>query len=469
MATLIGLLLGLSGVGFGVALAIGGPVAGFGAFFGLAVAFYVLTDLMGGLYVMLAVVALLPFATLPFKIAVTPTFIDMALAAFMVVYLFQWMTGKRSRPRFLTVHWLMIGFAGFTLFAFVAGLSHGLLTTSVLRKFVELLISIGAAVILVDVIRDTATLRRVSLVILVMGAAQALIGIGLVVINAQTAERLLNTLGRFGYPVGGVIRYVEENPDLAERAIGTWVDPNAYGGFLVLIGALGSANILAEKPLLNSRLIGVILWLPVIVVLLLTQSRGALVGLAAAAAVVAVLRYRWLIPVGIVAAAVFLIVPFTQNYVTRFVAGLNNQDLATQMRFGEYKDALILIGRNPIIGVGFVGTPDRDTYLGVSSLYLMIAENTGLVGLGIFAATMLAIVVFGLGRRRRINANPLLANLWLGYTAGLCGALVSGIFDHFYFDVEFSGAALMFWLFAGLALVAAHLAQEDSKQIMEIR
>lgn len=31
----------------------------------------------------------------------------------------------------------------------------------------------------------------------------------------------------------------------------------------------------------------------------------------------------------------------------RFIEGIQIQDLATQMRLGEYKDALILIGRHP--------------------------------------------------------------------------------------------------------------------------
>jgi hypothetical protein len=40
--------------------------------------------------------------------------------------------------------------------------------------------------------------------------------------------------------------------------------------------------------------------------------------------------------------------------VAHFVEGLQGQDLATQMRFGEFKDAFILIERHPL-GVGFAG------------------------------------------------------------------------------------------------------------------
>jgi hypothetical protein len=44
--------------------------------------------------------------------------------------------------------------------------------------------------------------------------------------------------------------------------------------------------------------------------------------------------------------------------------------------------------------------------------------------------------------------------------AGLTGALVSGVVDHFYFNIEFHGAVTMFWLFLGLALASARLAGE---------
>ena len=452
----VGLLIGANAAILAALTVVGGPLFGFGALAGVGIGVYVLADLLGGLYITLAAVALLPFATLPLKIAVTPTFINLAMAAFVLVYLFQWMTGRRTRPRFVLAHAFIVLFMGFALFSFVAGL-HGGLTTTTLRKFVEIMIDIAASLILVDVIRDRDTLRRLLLILIVLGAVQAVIGLALVLINPDTAGRLLNTLSRFGYPAGGVVRYVNDDPNQAERAIGTWVDPNAYGGFFVIIGALGLSQFLAARPVTGSRWWALLLTAPMLLVLLLTQSRGALAGIAMAALVIALVRRRWLIPVGIGAAVIFMLLPFTQSYVLRVVAGLTNQDLATQMRFGEYKDALILIGRYPLIGVGFVGVPDRDIYLGVSSLYLTIAENTGLIGIGLFALAIGAALRYGIVRWQRLRADELLIDVWLGLLAALLGALVSGIFDHFYFDLEFTGAGLLFWLIIGLLLAAARI------------
>lgn len=455
-----GLALGFGAVLLGALTALGGPVLGFGALIGMCVGAYILLNLTAGLYATVAIMALIPFATLPVKIAVTPTLIDCAIGAFILVYLFQYMTGRRIRPRLVPADLLIVAYMLFTTLSFVAGLGHAPPTTTVLRRFAEMQLSIAFAIILVDVLRDVPTLRRLVLVIIVLGAAQAVIGLGLWALNDQTAERILNSLGRFGYPQGGVIRYVEENPDLAERAIGTWVDPNAYGGFLLLVGVLCGAQILVERPVTGKRWIALALFAPIALAILLTQSRGAFVAIVAAALFIALLRYRWLIPLMIAGGVLFLVLPFTQGYVDRFLQGVNNQDLATQMRFGEYKDSLILIGRYPLLGVGFTGTPDRDIYLGVSSMYLTIAGTSGISGLLLFLAILAETFRYGLRRWHVIRARADLLPVWLGSAAALLGALVGGVFDHFYANIQFGGSVLLFWLFVGLALSAARLTGE---------
>ncbi len=466
-AALVGLFVGTSAAILGVLLALGGPIVAFGAVIGAGVGLYVLTDLHAALYITLATVGLLPFATLPVKVALVPTFIDVAMGCFLLVYLFQWMTGRREGFRFVrSAHTLILVFILFTLFSFVAGLVNAPPTTSVLRKFVELVLSMFMSIVIVDVARDVPTLRRIALVIILVGAVQAVIGLVLVLINDATAERILNALSRFGYPSGAVIRYRDDDPSLAERAIGTWVDPNAYGGFLLMVATLTGAQVLAERPVTRRRWLALVLFAPMAMTLILTQSRGAVVALAAAVLFVGALRYRWLLAVMAAAVVLALFLPFTQAYIESFRAGLAVEDLSTQMRLGEYKDALILIGRYPLIGVGFTGTPDRDIYLGVSMLYLKIAGGTGLVGLTLFLLAIGETFRYGLSRWTRLVRQPWLFNVWLGFTAGLLGAMVSGIFDHYYFNIDFNGAGLMFWLFVGLTLAASRLADapDDEQQ-----
>lgn len=89
--------------------------------------------------------------------------------------------------------------------------------------------------------------------------------------------------------------------------------------------------------------------------LYLTFSRGSMLGFVAGASAIAMLRYRKLLALMFVAGLLFVLLPFTQDYIQNLILGLTGQDRSTQMRFGEYRDALDLISRYPIFGVGFTG------------------------------------------------------------------------------------------------------------------
>src|SRR5450432_3438893 len=276
-AILVGAFLGVAAAAIGLLLAIGGPLVAFGVAAGIGIGIYVITDMKAALFSTIAVVGLLPYATLPIKIALVPTILDCALGSFLLVYVFQWMTGKRVGFRWVPAHKLIILFIGFILFSFVAGLANGQLTTTILREFVEMLLAIGMALILPDVIRDEALLRRVALAFILIGAIQAAIALVLYVINPETAERLLNTLGRFGYPVGGSVRYINDDPTLAERAVGTWIDPNAAGGYLMMVAALTGVQALAERPVTRRRWIAFVAFGVISAAMIVTISRGAMV------------------------------------------------------------------------------------------------------------------------------------------------------------------------------------------------
>jgi polysaccharide biosynthesis protein PslJ len=135
-------------------------------------------------------------------------------------------------------------------------------------------------------------------------------------------------------------------------------------------------------------------------------------------------------------------------------------DLSTQMRIGEYTDALILIQRYPVLGVGFTGTPDIDTYLKVANLYLMIASEMGLVGLAAFLIVMAVLFSSAWHVRKRVPARPDLEPIWWGYHTALFGALVGGVFDHYFFNLDFHHSVTLFWLYVGLAAVSTRLIRQ---------
>ncbi len=134
------------------------------------------------------------------------------------------------------------------------------------------------------------------------------------------------------------------------------------------------------------------------------------------------------------------------------------------MRFGEYKDALTLIGRYPLFGVGFAGTPDIDIYLGVANVYFTIAQMMGLIGLFFFLAVIGTIFGYAFYNREWFRENEWADPVWLGVHAALIGGLVACIFDHYLFNLDFHHAVTAFWLFVGLSTSATRLASKSRQE-----
>jgi O-antigen ligase len=455
-------LVGLTAVTGGLLLAFAGPLAAAAVFLAGLTAFIVLRDIDIGFWGVIGVVCLLPFATLPVDVGLTPTFLDVALAAVVGIWLLGLVTGQQRTIITAPITIPLLLFIIIAIFSFIFGLSNGPLTPTLARKFAELLLSLGFVLVIVDYCSDWGRLERLVKVILLAGAAAAAVAIGLWLLPDDTANTLLNVLVRLGYPGGQVIRFIEENPELSERAIGTSVDPNVLGGLLLMIGALAGPQLVSKKPLFPRWLTAVIVSL-IFIALILTFSRGAMLGLAAGLIFVAVMRYRRLIPTMLGVGLLMLVLPVTQGYIGRFVEGFLGQDLATQMRFGEYKDALTLIGRYPIFGVGFAGTPDIDIYLGVANVYFTIAQNMGLVGLFFFLAIMTTVFGYAFFNRHWFKQHPGPDAIWLGLHAAIIGALAAGVFDHYLFNLEFHHAVTAFWMFIGLATAGTRLAGEQNR------
>ncbi|HID50881.1 MAG TPA: hypothetical protein EYP41_02445, partial [Anaerolineae bacterium] len=242
-------LVGLTAVTAGIILAFGGPLAALALLMAGAAAYVVLRNIELGFWGVILVISLLPFATLPIDIGITPTFLDLALAAVVGVWALRIVTGRQRAIITSPITVPLLIFILIAVFAFIFGLANGPLTPTLLRKFAELILSISFVIVIVDYASSWERLERLVKVALLAGMAAAIIAIGLWLLPDESANSFLNALARLGYPGGWVIRYVEENPALAERAIGTSVDPNVFGGFLVLLGSLAGPQLVAKRPL----------------------------------------------------------------------------------------------------------------------------------------------------------------------------------------------------------------------------
>ncbi len=458
---LIGATIGLVGGLLALLLVVGGPIVAFGALFGLLASLYVLSNISAALYGVILVTALLPFGTLPFKIAVTPTFLDMALGAFVLVYAMQWMTGRRQGFRLTPVHAFIALYSMWLILAFALGLRYAPPTSTILRQFAETLLSISMVFILGDLIRDPQTLRRLMIASILAVGIQAVVAIFLYLLPDQTAEELLVRLARFGYPNGGVIRFINDDPAGIERAIGTWVDPNALGGILAMTAAMTAPQLFARKPVLLRRWMTLGILGVLVVALAMTFSRASMLAIGISVFVIGLFPgYRkYLVMLGL-ALVLVLALPQTRSYIELFVQAFTGADRSTQMRLGEYGDSLELISRNPITGVGFTGTPDIDLYTNVASMYLIMANQIGLVGLAIYALMILAILIYALRARQVVYPYPELEAIHLGYNAALIAALINAVADLYFFRLDFQSSIFSFWMVIALALTSSRLILE---------
>jgi O-antigen ligase len=195
--------------------------------------------------------------------------------------------------------------------------------------------------------------------------------------------------------------------------------------------------------------------LPVLMLaLLLTYSRGAWVGLAAGVAWLALVRYRWLAPVLLAAGLAAAAAGLGAGFADRLVEGFLLQDPATRLRLAEYQNALAIIQAYPVFGVGFGQAPSIDLQTGVSSIYLAVASRMGLVGLSVLLWAVGAVLVTGWRGARRCWATAE-GDLLVAMLAALVSALVVGLLDHYFFNIEFSHMAALFWVLAGAIVSVA--------------
>ncbi len=456
------LLVVALGVGGGWLIAELGPLPVAVLVAGLVYAVWVLYDLDVAYVGVITVIALLPFASLPFRFGFTPTFLNLTLFFLFGAWLLTYLLGEEQRLITTPVGGAVLAFALLAIVAFVAGLSHGTLNSYLLRHFAEILLGIGVFYLVVNTVRDTERLQRLVRWIILAASAAALLGIVLYFLPEELTIRVLSALARFGYPAGPeVIWHIRDDPSLMKRATATSVHPNVLGSLLNFGLVLLAPHLLAKRPLLPRLILWALAGL-LAFGLVLTVSRSAMVGVAVAVFVISLMRYRRFLFLIALIAALVLISPWSRALVDHFVEGFQREDLSTEMRMGEYKDTLTLIRRYPFLGVGFAGAPDLDIYVAVASLYLIIAAQMGLVGLLAFLVVLWMVLKRFWQRRGAVKAVAAsnLEPLWYGVHAAIISGAVSGIFDHYFFSLDFAHSVTLFWLLVGLATAATLLLDE---------
>jgi O-antigen ligase len=402
-----------------------------------------------GVIAFVVVATLLPLAVLPIRVVFAPTLIDLVLTTLLLA----WIVRVLHRDeRLATTHLdlLVLLFLGVAVVALILGMGLSALSDETLRLFLKL---VNSTLLFFSVTQVVRTQRQVGVVlrtVLIGGTIAASVSVLLYGLPAEMTLVTLSSLDVVGYPTADVLRPVAGTETL--RATGTSVDPNILGGLLMLVGVILVAQGLASKPILSPWLIAA-MGLPVAVALALTYSRSAWVGLAAGVTFLAIRRERRAALLLGAAVAAVLVLPQGRAIVGRLGEAYTATDPATVMRLAEYQNAAGIIARYPILGIGFGEAPQVDLAVGVSNLYLLIAEQMGLVGLACF----LAIVVAALARS--LTTSPSYDSSVFGIhsalEAALVAMLVAGLFDQYFFSLAFPHMVGIFWLIVALLVVTS--------------
>ncbi len=411
-----------------------------------------------GVVGVVAVVYLLPFGVAPAPFGgIKPSLLDITLSLVLGIWVLRTLAERRDAIVLTPAGPAVLAFLGIMVTALL--LSQDTVTAEVFRFFVKAVNSVLLYFTVVNVLRSGSDLVLVGRMLLLAAGGAAAAAVGLYLAPPGLATDLLLSLGRVGYPSGEkLLRYIADTETL--RAIGTAVDPNVLGGMMAVALPLVTAQVADARPVLRRRWTLPLLGL-VAAALALTYSRGAWFGAATGVMFLAGVRYRRLWLAGGVAGAGVVASPPGQQLLDRFFSGVTFTDRAAQMRLGEYKDALRLIAQYPVFGVGFGQAPSLDLYVASSSIYLLIASQMGLVGVAAFLLCV-GLVLHGAWRAAGRLSHPQLPGLMLGVGAGVLGALSAGLFDHYFFNLQFPHTIALLWLFLGLLAALAQQAQSSA-------
>lgn len=400
------------------------------------------------------VMTLLPFAAAPIGVGVTPTLLTLTLLASLGSLAAVTLIDRRERLLTGGPQALMLLLIGISAFALLLGAGRGY-TLQTLHDFAKFVLAICAFFLTVQLVRHLADVRRLLLLLIAGAGFSGFLALALYAAGPGVSHRALARLIPLGYPSDRIVRYIEDNPSLAMRAVGTGVDPNSFGGLMMVGFVLATSQVLVRQRSIAP-------WLAYGVAamtgaaMLLTYSRGAWMGALAGVGLVVLLRRPLLVIPAVALGGIGLLAGLGSGFVNRLWLGFTLQDPATRLRLAEYGNAWDIIRRHPWFGVGFGDAPTIDLQVGVSSVYLTIAERAGLIGLTLFLVTLGVIGYRGL-RPAISQQRSEDADLSLTFTAALFAMATVGLVDHYLFNPQFPHMAALLWIVAGAIVALAHV------------
>jgi O-antigen ligase len=330
----------------------------------------------------------------------------------------------------------------------------------------------GSVAVLVGLLLvGTASLRRLVWAMVLAGGAVGFLAV------------IQFALGEFGTSFGGFAQWavqtiVGTTDDI--RISGPVGDPNFFAQWLVMLVPL-AVDRFTDEPSGRLRLLGAASALAMTAAIVLTFSRGGVLGLGMVGILLLARSPRRLRTAALLAAAVAaLVVLAPAQYFERLgalsgVGGVEaGIDPSVRARTAEMTAAIRMFSADPLTGVGYgafadhypatvrdLGIDLRATPRQAHNLFLQFAAEMGLAGLLLLAGIGLAVAsALRRGRRHFRHISDLRGD-GIGYAlaVGLTGYLVTSLFLHLDF-------ARLPWLMVGAALALPRVAriEDDSRE-----
>ncbi|MBI3977133.1 MAG: O-antigen ligase family protein [Chloroflexi bacterium] len=329
-------------------------------------------------------------------------------------------------------------------------------------------------VLILNVIRTRATLKRVLWIVLLAGSVMS----ALAVYQGITHD-YQNSFGGMMAAKGSF--FAADSEVWRRRPAGPVGDTNFFAQILVVLVPIGIFQALAERrPVL--RLAAALASVLIVAGVMVTYSRGAAIALGVSFIAIAYLLrvrlYYLLIGAVVLAVAVSALAP---DYLRRIESsaqgalmvgsgGAGVQDASIKGRITEMASAWYVFLDHPWLGVGpdnfgpyyldyadAVGLRVRTRERAAHDLYLGVAAETGLLGLSAFVGILVAAVWQLRQVRRRDPGVRTELSLWAGaFTVALLGYLTAGLFLHLAF-------MRYFWLLLALAGAVAQVARREAE------
>ncbi len=383
---------------------------------------------------------------------------------------------RRESLKADTSFYLMLAFLAALLLSSLWAVDKGIAVTKVRGYVIEGLLLYW---LMINVIRDLPTLRRVMATLLVAGSLVSALCLYQDVAGAYDQEFGGLAYRNYEFERDGYVTAGGRERGRFDRAQGPVNEPNRFAQILIVLLPMAVYLYRSSRSQL-SRLGVAAGGILILIGIVLTLSRGAIVALALMG--LAMVWLKWIHPgrVAMCTGGLLLLVPFvTPFYLDRITSianvtylvsdrssGYREADGAIRGRATEMLAALHVSLDYPAFGVGpgqfapfyvehYSRSPDikfRDIQgpRRAHTLYFELAAENGLVGLLLFLAIVLLLVVrLWRARRQWLPHRREFADLATAYWLSLLAYLWTGIFLHLSYQ-------RYYWFLLALATAALH-------------